>query len=167
MKLTWTAGILIGVLCGLWELLMGITGWYKDPTMMSLFWVVIVIQISCLVWGLRGTAAAGKQFWAQVGHGTLMSLIGGVIIFFVSLLFTTILFPNYFSDMRSVQEEILKKAGKTQTEITATLDKNAAMATPLMNALSGFTGTVVTGFVCSLVIGAFVRNKGGSGEAKA
>lgn len=166
MKTTWIAGVLIGVLCGLWMLVMGYTGWYKDPVMLNMFWVVILIQIGCLVWGLQKTAGDGKQYWGQVGQGTLMSLIGAAIIFVVSLFFTTVLFPNYFEELRSIQEEMLRNAGKSQAEITATLNASASMQKPVMNALSGVIGTVVTGFVCSLIIGAFVRNKGGSDEAK-
>jgi hypothetical protein len=167
MKTTWSAGVLIGVLCGLWMLVMGYSGWYKDPVMLNMFWMVILIQIGCLVWGLRKTAGEGKQYWGQVGQGTLMSLIGAAIIFVVSLLFTTVLFPNYFAELKAIQEEMLRNAGKSQAEISATLDAGAAMQTPIANALSGVIGTIMTGFVCSLIIGAFVRNKGGSVEAKA
>jgi len=34
------------------------------------------------------------------------------------------------------------------------------VATPLMNAISGVIGTVVTGLVGSLIIGAFFKKKG-------
>jgi len=159
MKRVWTAGILIAVLCALWQLLMGVKGWYKDPAMMNVFWVVILIQIACLIWGLRGTAKQGKQYWAQVGCGTLMSIIAGVILFCWSYLFTSVLYPNYFSEMRAMQEDILRKAGQSQAQIAAMLDLTAKTQTSLMQAIFGFAGCVITGFVCSLFIGAFIRKK--------
>ncbi|MGA2260327.1 MAG: DUF4199 domain-containing protein [Acidobacteriota bacterium] len=159
MKRVWAAGILIAVLCALWQLLMGVTGWYKDPVMMKVFWVVILIQIGCLIWGLRGTAKEGKRYWAQVGYGTLMSLIAGVILFCWSYLFTSVLYPNYFAEMRAMQEDVLRKAGQSQAEITAVLDLMAKTQTSLIQAISGFAGCVITGLVCSLVIGAFIRKK--------
>lgn len=159
MKNTWNAGILIGVFCGLWQLVMGVTGWYKDPVMMNAFWVVILIQIICLIWGLARTAREGNHYWAQVGLGTLMSLIAGVILFFVSFFFTSVLYPNYFAELRAMQEDLLRKAGRSPAEIALALDLMAKTGTPLVQAISGLTGTLLTGFVCSLVIGAFVRKK--------
>jgi hypothetical protein len=35
---------------------MGFTGWYKDPTLVKLFFLVIPIEIAVLVIGLRKTA---------------------------------------------------------------------------------------------------------------
>ena len=67
MKNTWTPGICIAVFCGIWQLIMGVTGWYKDPVMMKMFWVVILIQVICLIWGLSRTAKDGKRYLAQVG----------------------------------------------------------------------------------------------------
>ena len=70
------AGLIIGVLCGLWTFVMGFTGWYKDPTMSHAFLpAVILIEIGGLIWGLRQTAAQGRNYAGQVVAGTLMSVI--------------------------------------------------------------------------------------------
>jgi hypothetical protein len=45
-------------------------------------------------------------------------------------------------------------------DIKTALDNQARMQTPFMQAFSGFIGTVITGFVISLVAGAFLRKKG-------
>jgi Zn-dependent membrane protease YugP len=88
-----------------------------------------------------------------------MSLVGGVIIFASSLLFTTILFPQYFDELRAIQSQMLKQAGQSDAQIKAVLDAGAATATPFYQALFGFIGTVVTGVVVSSVAGAFLRKK--------
>jgi len=159
MKPTLSAGFLIGLLCGLWMLVMGFTGWYKDPALLNAFYLVALIQIGVLIWGLRQTAVDGKTYWQQVGTGTLMSVIGGVILFFVSLLFTTVIFPHYFEELRAIHAEILKSTGKSEAEIAAELEAGATMSTPFVSAISGFIGTVVTGFLASLVIAAFTRRR--------
>jgi hypothetical protein len=159
MKPTLSAGLLIGLLCGLWMLVMGFTGWYKDPALLNAFYLVILIQIGVLVWALRQTAAGGKTYWQQVGTGTLMSVIGGAILFFVSLLFTTVIFPHYFEELRALHAGMLKSAGKSDAEIAAELEAGARMSTPFVSAISGFIGTVVTGLLASLVIAAFTRRK--------
>src|SRR5688572_2710834 len=90
------AGLLIGVLCGVWTFVMGFTGWYKDPAMASAFFAVVLIEIGGLIWGLKKTAAQGRTYSGQVVAGTLMSIVAGVVIVGSSLLFTTVFFPDYF-----------------------------------------------------------------------
>lgn len=160
----------LGITCMAWQLVMGITGWYLHPVLLNLFWLVILIQIVVLVRGLRQTAKEGRPYWGQVGAGTLMSVYGGVIIFFGSLLFTMVLFPHYFEDIRKTGEEVLRMAGKSEAEIKTLLDAQAPTQTPFYSALYGFLGTIVTGFVVSLIAGAFLRGKkdqGASAEAPA
>lgn len=152
-------GVLIGVLCCAWTYVIGFTGWYKDPVMMNMFWMVIVIQIVLLVWGLKKTAAAGKTYGGQVMAGTMMSLVATPIIIVSSIIFTTVVFPNYYEELQVVQEEMLRNAGKSADEIRAELEATAATQKPLMGAILGAVGTIVTGLVASLVIGAFIKKK--------
>jgi hypothetical protein len=151
------AGLLIGVLCGVWTFVMGFTGWYKDPVMMSVFFVVILIEIAGLVWGLRRTAAEGRTYGGQVVAGTMMAVVAGVIIVCSSLLFTMVAFPEYFSELEAAQRELLRSQGKSDAEIAAAIRDSAAAATPMAQAMSGFIGTLITGIVASAVIAIFVR----------
>lgn len=152
-------GTLIGVLCGVWTLVMGFTGWYKDPATVNLFFLVVLIQVAGLIWGLRRTAAEGRGYGGQIVAGTMMSVIAGVIIIAFSLVFTTLLFPTYFGDLRDMYREILQQQGKTEAEILEALNKASAGATPMGQALQGFMGTLITGIVASAVIALFFRNR--------
>ena len=153
------AGIVLGILVEIWTYLMGFTGWYKDPSLMNLFWVVIAIQIAVLMWALKRTAAEGRGYGGQVGAGTLISLIGGVFVIVGSLVFTMVVFPNYFSDLAAIQEQMLRTAGRSDGEIRQVMSLTAKTSTPLIQACLGFLGTLVTGFVVSAIIGAFVKAK--------
>jgi len=159
MNTTLKAGLTLGILVSAWTYVMGVTGWYKHPTLLNLFWLVILIQIVVLVWGLRLTAGEGKTYWGQVGAGTMLSLIGGIIIFCGSYLFTSIVFPNYFAEIRALGEELLKSRGMSDVQIKTTLDAQAPMQTSFMQALLGFIGTVVTGPIVSMVLALFLKKK--------
>jgi hypothetical protein len=159
MTFNMKAGLVLGILVSAWTYFMGITGWYKDPALLNLFWIVILIQIGVLVWGLRLAAAEGKNYGSLIAGGTIISLIGGIIIFCGSYLFTSVVFPTYFDELRTLGEQMLKAQGQTDDQIKAALDAQAPMQTSFMQALFGFIGTVVTGPIASLVIGAFVKKK--------
>jgi hypothetical protein len=153
------AGALLGALVTAWTFVMGFTGWYKHPVLLNLFWVVMPIQIALLIWALRKTAAEGRRYGGQLAAGTLISLIGGVFIFFGSLAFTMLVFPNYFGELAAIQEEMLRIAGKSEAEIQRLMEMAARTSTPVIQAAFGLIGTVVTGIVCSAVIGAFTLTK--------
>ena len=160
MSSTLKAGLVLGLLVTAWIFLMGVTEWYRDPVLLNLSTtVVIVIQIGVLIWGQKLTTNEERSYWSQVGAGTMMSLVGGVIIFLGSLLFTSVVFPNYFEELRALGEEMMRAEGKAATEIKAILDAQAPMQTSFMQALFGFIGTMVLGFVFSLIAGAALKKK--------
>ena len=164
MNPTLAAGLLMGVLCGLWTFVMGFTGWYKDPDKASAFFVVIAIEIGVLIWGLTQTARKeGRTYSGQVVAGTMMSIIGGVVIIGFSLLFTTVAFPDYFKEIEGVQRAMLQQQGLSEPEIATTI-ANASGQTPMLQALAGFLGTFVTGVMVSAVLAIWVRARPGAAQ---
>jgi hypothetical protein len=152
-----SAGLLIGVLCGIWTFVMGATGWYKDLVLYKVFFVVIVIEIGGLFWGLRRTAAEGRGYGAQVVAGTMMAIVAGVVIICSSLLFTTVVYPEYFRELEAMNIELLRQQGLPDAEIARQVNESRAASTPMGQAVQGFTGTLITGIVASAVIALWVR----------
>ena len=152
------AGVLLGVLCVIWTFVMGFTGWYRDPVLLNLFFLVILFEIGIVIWALRKTAPAAT-WGGQIVNGLVLSLTASVIIFAGSLLFTTVVFPSYFADIQAAQTEMLKSAGMSEADIKAQVAAAAAMQTPFINAISGVIGTVVTGVLVAAVAGLFLRKK--------
>jgi hypothetical protein len=159
MKSTFKPGVVLGLVVVAWMYVVGFTGWYKDPVMVSMFYLVIVFQLAILVWGLRITAAEGRSYGPQIGAGMVISLIGAAIIFVGSYVFTTVAFPNYFTEIQAMGEQTLRAQGKSDDEIRMIMEMSAAMQTPFINAITGVIGTVVTGLVGSLIIAIFIRKK--------
>jgi hypothetical protein len=159
MKPTLKAGLVLGILVVAWTFVMGVTGWYKDPVKLYLFYIVVLIEIAVLIWGLRLTAREGKTYGGQVAAGTLMAVIGAVVIFFGSLLFTTVIYPNYFAELRDIGRQALMAQGMSAEQAEAQLKLAEPTQTPFMQALIGAVMTVVTGFVASLVIATVLRKK--------
>jgi TM2 domain-containing membrane protein YozV len=150
-------GLLIGTLCGIWTLVMGWTGWYKDPALMRAFFLVIPIEVGGLVWGLRKTAAEGRGLGGQIVAGTMMSIVAGVVVIVFSLLFTTVLFPESFDELESTYRTILQQQGKSEAEIDQEVQVAMAAAAPMNYALQGFLGTLITGILASGLLAPVLR----------
>jgi hypothetical protein len=154
-----SAGLLIGVSCGAWTFVMGATGWYKDPVMYKMFFVVIAIEIAGLIWGLRRTAAEGRGYGSQVVAGTMMATVAGVVIICSSLLFTTVVYTNYFAELEAMQVSLLQEQGVSEEEIARQVAESRAANTPMGQAVQGFMGTLITGIVVSAVIAIRIRSQ--------
>ena len=133
---------------------MASTGWLTNPGTFKLFYLVVLIQIAVLAWGLRQTATQ-YGYGGQLLAGTGASLVAGVFLFAFSLLLTTVLFPDLVLKMKSMQEHVLQQAGQSAEQMEAVL----ALQTPLIQAAQGLLGTVVTGFLATLILAAFLRKK--------
>ena len=158
MRIPLIAGVLLGVLVTLWSVLIVATGWHVNPAMVWTFSIVVIIEIGVLIWALRKTAAEGRTYGAQVWAGLLTAIIGGILIFAGSLLITTVLYPDYFTEIRAMGAELARQGGRTDAEVQAILE--TPTQTPIEGAFAGFVGTVATGLLASLIIAAFLRRKG-------
>jgi hypothetical protein len=137
--------------------MMGFTGWYKDPAKLNLFFIVFLILIGGLIWGLRRTAAQGRPYSGQVVAGTQMAFIAGLVVFAASLVFTGIAFPEYFTEVNAAARQIMLVEGKTEAEIQQVLDSAAPSQTPMRNALTVAIGTIVRGIAATALISVWVR----------
>ena len=158
MPPTLRAGVILGLAVAAWTFVMGFTGWYKHPTLLTLFWLVIPMQIGILLWSLRGTAPStgyGRQVW----NGVSISLLGSMIIYASSLLFTTVVFPHYFQDLEALGRQMMAKQGLSPSQIEAAVRAQAPMQTPRASAMAGAIGTVVTGVLTSVVAAVWLRRK--------
>ena len=154
------AGLFLGITVIIWVFIMGFTGWFLDPALALLFpLVATILNIIAIVWGLRATAAEGRRYGGQILAGLLIGLVASVFIFAGSLLFTTVVFPDYLTQLQEMGRQTYVAQGWNEAEIEAAMEVNAALQTPFWQALFGVIGTMVTSLVVSLITAAFVRAK--------
>jgi len=153
-------GLVLGAACGSWIFINGLLGWYKDPAMYASFVpIVTLIEVIVLIWALRKTAAQGRSYSGQVVAGTLIALIGGVIIIAASMIFTTVVYPEYFDEINAMTREVMAKQGVSESQITDAINATSSFQTPFGAAIAGFIGTVITGVIASAIIAIWIRAK--------
>jgi len=152
-------GLLLAAGVITWMFVMGYTGWYKNPNLINLFFLVVPYQILLIVMALRATARQGATYGAQILVGLTISSIAGIFIFAASLLFTTVMFPNYFREVLEVQEHAMREAGLDSTRIDTVMAGAEVAYTPMRQAIQGFIGTVVTGLVTAAIAGTWIRHR--------
>ncbi|HLP30064.1 MAG TPA: DUF4199 domain-containing protein [Geothrix sp.] len=158
MPPTLRAGLILGLSVAAWTFVMGVTGWYRHPSLHRLFWLVIPLQIGLLVWALRGLAPV-SGFGRQVWNGVSISVLASLIIFGASILFTTVVFPHYFQDLEALGRQMMARQGLSPEQIETAVRLQAPLQTPRASAMAGAIGTVVTGFLTSVVAAIWLRKK--------
>lgn len=159
MKKNLVPGLAFALLLAGWMYVIGFMGWYRHPTMPYLFWLVVAIQVVVLTFVIRREANQGAGFAAKFVRGAGTAAIAAPLVFLNSLLFTQVVFPNYFEEIRAAQESLLRSQGLPESQIKETLQIAASMQNPYLQALLGAIGTIVTGIVVSLVASAVVKKK--------
>jgi hypothetical protein len=157
MKKPIIPGIILALLLAGWMYVIGFLGWYKDPKMQFMFWFVVLIQIIVLTFVIKGAAKEGAGFAGKFLKGAGTSLVAAPLVFLNSLLFTQVVFPKYFDEIRAAQESLLRSNGIPEAQIVETLKAAAAMENPYLQATFGAIGTIVTGIIVSLIASALVK----------
>jgi hypothetical protein len=152
-------GIVLGVFVAFWTLVMGISGWYKHPTMVAAFWLVIPLEFGLLYWLLRKQATDGAGYGKQILNSLVFSLVASAVIFPASWLFTSVLFPNYFAELEAIQRQMMASAGENPEAIETAIRQAAPFQNSLVNALMGVMGTIATALLFSAVVAIWVRRK--------
>ncbi len=152
------AGLLLGTLVEIWTAVVIGAGWHVDPRMMMMFFLVIPLQAVIVVMALRKEAPI-SSYGKQVVNGVALSAVAAVIVFAGSWLLTTVVFPNYFSEIRRAGETMLAELGRTPEQIFEEMQKSSAMYDPVQNALTGAVATACTGLVVAAIAGLFLRRK--------
>jgi hypothetical protein len=102
---------------------------------------------------------SGKSYTQLIKDGLLITIIAGVLIFLSSIFFTTVLYPEYFSELHESYRQILTSLGKSEIEIEKLLEENSRTQTPFLQALFGFIGTFLTGLLGSAIFSAIFRKR--------
>jgi len=153
MKPIVIAGVVLGVVVGGLLLMNGAARVYSVFPNLA-----ILTQIGALVFGLRQTAEQGRKYAGQIGAGTLISLIGGLLIILFSLIQTAV-FPEILDIKEQLQTTLLADRGMSPAEIELALEQTALSRTPAYLAISRGSAALITGVILSLIIAAFVRTK--------
>jgi hypothetical protein len=112
-----------------------------------------------MLWILQGTAREGRRYWRQVAAGTGAFAIVAAILFVATYLGWSVLAPDYADVAVARQRALYEASGQVPDDLEARLETLHGMFTPLRQSWFGFVGTLVTGFVFSLLGAIPLREK--------
>jgi len=153
-------GVLLGLGVAAWTCIFNLLGWHRQPSLYLLRFILVVVtyQVALVIWALRSTASEGG-YGRQVWTGVSVSLLGSLIIYATSILFTTVVFPTHLQEAVAASRSLLAQQGLSAEQIEAVVRAQAPMQTPRASAMAGVFGTVVTGFLTSVIAAVWFRKR--------
>ncbi len=151
-------GVILGGAVAVLSFVFGLAGWHRTFEMSFVFLAVaILINVATVVLCLREQASSNG--WAsQLKNGLIVGLVGSVIIFLTSWLVTTVVFPDYFTEMAAGYREAYANMGLSESEV-ADLVAATANTSPIKSAFDGVVGTLATSLVVAAIAGLWLRKK--------
>jgi hypothetical protein len=150
--------VILAVTVGLISIIMGALGLHTNP-MMGLVQIVlfILLNVGAVIWVLR-QGAAQNSYVQQLLNGLYVGIFAGLLIFVLSFLMLTVVFPDYLDEMKDGYLEMLEASGLPDDQIEQQMARMDA-TTPANQAFAGTLGTLVTSIAVGAVAGIFLRRK--------
>jgi hypothetical protein len=151
-------GIILGVVVAVLGFIFGGAGLHTNPIMAIVFvGLAVVINVVVVILALRHTAST-NSWGLQVRSGLVIGVLGAVLIFLGSWIMTSVVFPDYYEQMRDGYMDFFEAANLPEDQIEAQMETLEA-ATPVRSALQGALGTLATSIVVAAIAGTFIKKK--------
>ena len=148
-------GLILGIVVSLINLAIPALGMHTSMGMSAIFLVVVIaINIAVVVVAL-GKTAADANYGGQVLNGLVLGAVGAAIVFVGSWLTTSVVFPNYMTEVAEAMRDSMAPFGLPADAIDAQL----AGTSSVDSAFQGAIGTVITSVVVAAITAIFRRVK--------
>jgi len=154
------AGVALAVLVDVISIALIATGLLtSNPIVGGLVFLVLAITVTvgCIFWGLKQTAE-DNGYLKQLLNGLLIGVVAGVLIFGLSMLNLTVLFPDYLEESKTASIEMFESMNMPEQVLEQQVDKIEGQ-TAVKQAVNGTIGTIVTSLIFGAIIAIFKRKK--------
>jgi hypothetical protein len=160
MQAVLKAGVGLALLITVLTVGIVLSGLHENHLQVSQLVVLVLaigLNVLAVFWGLRQTAPS-NGYGRQLLNAVLIGLVGGVLIFCISLLLWTVVFPDYLGEVKASALDVIEASGLSGPVRDAQAQAIESIA-PLSQAIQGAIGTVFTSLVAGAIVAIFQRRK--------
>jgi len=152
------AGLIFGLILVLFSIIIYVTDLVITQTWISFLSYVIII--GGIIYGHNQFKKKGDGFMSYgqgLGIGTITSLIAGTLSSIFVLIYTKYIDTGFQSRQIEEQRRTFEENGLSDEQIDAALGMTEAFDNPILILVIGILGTVLIGFILSLIISAITK----------
>ncbi len=126
--------------------------------------VSFLIMIAIIVYGTisyrKNTLNGIMSYGQALGLATIIIVFGVFLSSIYEYIFITIIDPGHLDKVLAAAEEQLLQQGLSDDQIEMALSIQKKMMKPVIVSIMAFIGTVIIGFIISLITSAFLKKEG-------
>lgn len=164
LSIDWSPLLLVGLVCGLIHVVVGIILYLSGHYFESLSSIAsIVTVLLCIIFGIiwyRNKYMKDDASYPRILLvGIIISISIGIIYAIYNVISMNYFYPNFMSDLSNAQAHKLAQRGLSQAEIDNTISLAKTRYTVASIAFMNFIFLSIIGTVCSLVVSSFLKKK--------
>lgn len=152
-------GLIVGIISVIYSLLLNITELSFTQKYLSwLSFIILVVGIYLAHNHFKRENTGFMTYGQGLGIGTMLSGIVGLLSGIFTYIYVKFIDNGFMERMQEMQVEELEKRGMSDEQIEQALKMSEAMTSPEMLVVWAIVGTLIFGFLLSLVIAAITKH---------
>lgn len=155
-------GVKYGLILGVVAIALFLIGVATDNPEFGGMWLMLLVLVIGIVLAHREYKSEGDGFLEYgegLGLGTLVAAVFAVIFTIFNYIYIKFIDPAYMDMIRQLQMEQIQEQGLTEEQMDMAMDWVMTLTTPEMVLVFNILGTIFFGFILSLIISAFTKNR--------
>ncbi|WP_163707608.1 DUF4199 domain-containing protein [Mangrovibacterium lignilyticum] len=157
-KSAMTAGLYLGVILILYNVILYITGQNLNTSLGIVSYVILAAGVYYFQQQYRNRELGGYiSYGNAVGYGVALMAFAGIIQSVYTVILMKFIDPGILDQIRIMQEEQLMKQGVSDEQIEMASKMMDAFRSPIVIAISGLFSFALLGVIISLVSSIFIK----------
>ncbi|NJL96467.1 DUF4199 family protein [Candidatus Gracilibacteria bacterium] len=131
--------------------------WHTNEKWLAVSLVSFLVQVFLTHQTLKQINLFDKGYWRRVFVGLFVSVVAGFGLIVSSLVVSKVIFPNYISDLRQVNQELLIESTRSKEDIDELLAVYDSPVSDWVLATAWLFKTITVGLIISLILAAIIK----------
>lgn len=160
LKSTMNNGAILGLALIIFTLLLWMLDATTNRNLSFISYGIIIAGLYLAIKSFRDQEQGGYITYGRaLGAGTLTSVFAGIITSFFTFLLYTLIDPGLIDKTYLIMEQAYYDAGMSDNQIEAAMSIAKRFTNPVMMMVLGFLGSVLMGFIFSLILSIFLKKE--------
>lgn len=147
---------LIGIV---FSLILMVAGLSENRWLSSLSFLILIAGLVIAMKNYKELNHGFMSYGQGLGIGAIVSLIYGLLSGITTWIYTSFVDPDYMGRIMEKQREEWVRQGMSDEQIDAAVQMSQSFSGPVAMILGAAIGTLVIGFIISLIVSAIMKNK--------
>lgn len=152
-------GVLVSVVIMVYTTIINVAGLSQNPVFSSLQFIFIIVAIVLAMKNFRAENNGYMAYGEGLGLGTLLSAVMGLLVSAFSTFYNRFIDNTIIPQAMDKVRADMERKGLDDAQIDSAVEMAQKFSSPGIMFIFGVFGTIITGFIISLIVAAILRKE--------